>query len=708
MGTFDSFASGLQEKPTVTIGPIENKNILEGINPNLVDRVEQAKQAYKERYGKDLPITSGARSYAKQKELFERAKRGEPGIYMPTNPDLDKKEMYHTDAVDIGVNVPESFLNEFGLHRPLGKKDPVHTVLMPQDKTVSQNVINKTNTETDDGFLKALQTGSLKPVEEKTPVVEEKKEEEKKKTQESKLNSFAAGFGGAISKGAGAVQQLVGKGVSLVAPETGKAIEQNALENIKKTEAITQPYMQENPITGTVGEFAGMIVSPLNKLVPGGGQAKTVLGGVGKGAIQGAAFNLLTTPVTDENKSYITEKLKQVLMGGAVGGVVGGIAKGLTSLAQPFENQLSKISQENVKILRDASVPIDVAQATGSQFLTRLKAALNDNPFTVGKEAEFAAQQQTAYNKAIAKTMGEEAEAITPDIIQNAKNRLGNVYDELYGKYGAKISGQVYKDLRGILDDAMVTLPDQEKVIVQRIYEDIINKASANRSVLNGNQYQAQKRILDRLIAQNSNVSHYASDIKDTLLSGLKNSIKNSEDIALLKKTNTQYGNMKKIEDVVLKNEQGNISPSLLSNSLATKSKRNALYAEDRELANLARAGKDILQSKTPNSGTMARMAAQAAPALVGGAVYGLSQGDLKSAAEGATLGFAAPKLAQLALKNPTIANYLERGIQNQPLRQFLELPKTIGQNVPPYAAKPGISGAVGLNEFINLRNQGQ
>jgi hypothetical protein len=35
------------------------------------------------------------------------------------------------NAVDIGTTVPESFLNQFGIHRPLGKKDPVHAVLMP-------------------------------------------------------------------------------------------------------------------------------------------------------------------------------------------------------------------------------------------------------------------------------------------------------------------------------------------------------------------------------------------------------------------------------------------------------------------------------------------------------------------------------------------------------------------------------------------------
>ena len=706
MGAFDAFTSGLGEgKPTVTIEPYPlKKGILEGIEPTLSEKIIQAQQAYKEKYGKDLPITSGARSYAKQKELFERAKKGEPGIYMPTNPDIDKKEMYHTNAVDISAEVPENFLNQFGLHRPLGKKDPVHTVLMPTEKKSEiQNVSLPSKTSEDDGFLSALQRGSLT----ETTTQEAKPTEEKKQpTDTSKLNAFVAGVGSAMSKGAGALEQIVGKGVGLVAPETGKAIEQHAMEQIKKTEETTKPYLEANPITGAIGQVTGLLTSPINKLIPGlGGPAQTMLGGVAKGATQGAIANVLTTPVTDENKSFLTEKLKDALIGGGAGAVVGGVAKAATSLAQPFQNQLSKISNENVKILRDAGVPVDVAQATGSQFLNRTKAALSDNPFTAGKETEFIATQQSAYNKAIAKTMGEDATAITPDIISNAKNRLGSIYDDLYNKYGAKISGQVYKDLASVRDDALKTLPASEQNIVKNIVDDIINKASENRSVLTGQQFQAQKKLLDRLIAQNSNVSIYAQDLKEVLLSGLKNSIKNPDDIALLKKTNTQYGNMKKIEDVVLKNEQGNISPSLLSNSLATKAKRNALYAEDNELAKLARAGKDILQSKVPNSGTIARLSAQAAPALVGGAVYGAYQGDLKSAAEGAALGYAAPKLAQLLLKNPQSAKYLEQGISNKTLRSFLELPKKTGDVLQ---VKPGVTGAAALKELINLRNQEQ
>jgi hypothetical protein len=674
MGAFDSFATGLGEAPkaTVSIEPLQESE--------LSNRVAQAQQAYKDQFGKELPITSRERSYAKQKELFERAKRGEKGVYMPVNPDLDKKETYHTNAVDISSEVPESFLNQFGLHRPLGKKDPVHTVLMPEEM---QKVSYTPEKDDMTGFMEALQKGSLseKPTEKKE-LVQETTPQDK-----NKLNAFVAGAGGAISQGVGALEQLAGKGIGLVAPETGKAIEQHALEQIQKTKEVTKPYIEANPITGTVGEIAGFIANPVNKLIPGfGGPAKTILGGIGKGAAQGAVANVLTTPVTDENKPYLTEKLLQAGLGAAAGGVVGGLAKGATSVAQPFENQLSKVSKDNVQILRDAGVPVDVAQATGSQFLNRTKAALSDNPFTAGKEAEFIAQQQGAYNKAIAKTMGEDATAITPNVISNAKNRLGDIYDNLYDKYGAKISGKVYKDLASIRDESMMVLPANEQTIVKNIVDDILNKASENRSTITGAQYQAQKKVLDRLSAQNSNISPYAQELKEVLLSGLKNSIKDEGDIALLKTTNKQYGNMKKIEDVVLKDPQGNISPSLLSNSLATKGKRNAIYAEDNELASLARAGKDILQNKTPNSGSMARLLAQSPYFAAGKAIYG--------------------KSVQSAMQNPKIAKYLEEGVANKSLRSMLELPKNIGKRVPEYASKPGVAGASTLKSLIELRNK--
>lgn len=519
-------------------------------------------------------------------------------------------------------------------------------------------------------------------------------EEEAKiaKTQnQGKLNAFAAGFGGALSKTAGAIEQLAGKGIGLVAPETGQKIQEHALEQIKKTQEITEPYMQANPKTALAGEAAGLILNPVNKVIPGG-TATGMVGTLGQGALQGAAVNALTSPVTDENKPFLTEKLMQAFTGGAAGALGAGALKAVSNVAQPVTNALGDIGQKAVQTLRDAGVPVDVAQATGSAFLNRTKAALIDNPFTAGKEEAFAAMQKSAYNKAIAKTMGEDATAITPEVIAAAKQRLGDNYDIIASRNNIHFDKQMNESLKAIEEEAQQVLSPEQFATVKKQVDNIFAKADANGGALHGEQYQSIKRVLDKISGgRDTDVAQYSRDLKEALLAGLSRSAEasgNKADVALLKQTNKQYSNMKKIEDVVLKNPQGDVSPSLLSNSLTTKAKRYSIYQDDPELANLARAGKLVLEQKLPNSGTMARFLAQS-PITAGiKATYG--------------------KAAQMAINNPRIANYLEQGVSPGMLRNILNIPQAAGAYVPEYAAKPGVAGATALRELINLRNREQ
>jgi hypothetical protein len=61
----------------------------------------------------------------------------------------------------------------------------------------------------------------------------------------------------------------------------------------------------------------------------------------------------------------------------------------------------------------------------------------------------------------------------------------------------------------------------------------------------------------------------------------------------------------------------------------------------------------------------------------LGGVEY-LRTGDPKDAAVAAAAGFAGPKLAQAAMNNPAVANYLARGMSGKmtPLRNMLLAPK--------------------------------
>ena len=109
---------------------------LQGLNPTLLANLDKAKAAYKQEFGTDMPITSGVRTRAEQQKLFDQSKAGTPGVYSPIDPaSAPGQPAFHTEAIDISTKVPESFLNRFGIHRPLGKKDPVHAVLMPGQVT---------------------------------------------------------------------------------------------------------------------------------------------------------------------------------------------------------------------------------------------------------------------------------------------------------------------------------------------------------------------------------------------------------------------------------------------------------------------------------------------------------------------------------------------------------------------------------------------
>jgi len=97
-----------------------------GLKGDLNDRLEQAKDAYRKQYGKELPITSGFRTYEQQAALASK-----PNPYPVARPGTSMHET--GDAVDIGKDVPDSFLNQYGLHRPF-KNDPVHVQVMPSAK----------------------------------------------------------------------------------------------------------------------------------------------------------------------------------------------------------------------------------------------------------------------------------------------------------------------------------------------------------------------------------------------------------------------------------------------------------------------------------------------------------------------------------------------------------------------------------------------
>jgi len=97
-----------------------------GLKGDLNDRLEQAKDAYRKQYGKEMPVTSGFRTYDQQAALASK-----PNKYPVAKPGTSAHET--GDAVDIDPSVPTDFLKQYGLHRPFAN-DAVHVQVIPSAK----------------------------------------------------------------------------------------------------------------------------------------------------------------------------------------------------------------------------------------------------------------------------------------------------------------------------------------------------------------------------------------------------------------------------------------------------------------------------------------------------------------------------------------------------------------------------------------------
>ena len=106
-----------------------------GLQGDFANRVKAANEAWQAKTGKPLPINSAYRTSEEGVKLWgNRASNPNPVAKPGTS--LHEKG----NAIDIDPSIPDSFLAQHGLYRPLGKKDPVHVEANPSFKPKEASV----------------------------------------------------------------------------------------------------------------------------------------------------------------------------------------------------------------------------------------------------------------------------------------------------------------------------------------------------------------------------------------------------------------------------------------------------------------------------------------------------------------------------------------------------------------------------------------
>lgn len=496
--------------------------------------------------------------------------------------------------------------------------------------------------------------------------------------------NFMAGAGkGVVDIGRG-IKQLgaqAGGALGLVPEETQGAIQAD-IDAARQRDAALM-----GSGAGVAGDIAGTIATTLIPAGAVGAGAKAL--GMGRAAsaasgfmnpqsVSGAALagglqGALQPVATGDSR------LMNIGVGAGTSAALTGGTKLLSKIAQPVKSALTAADERAVQTLDAAGVPLDAAQRTGSKFLQRMKNMLQDNPTTAGSQAVLREQQQRAYNRAVLATLGEQADAATPDVMARASARIGQVFDDIAARNPVRYSRVLEMRLAAIERAARNELDDAQFGVIRRQLDTVIDKAAAGNGAIDGAAYQNLRMGLERISrGQDAARGFYAARIRSALDNALEESA-SSADSAAIKVARGQWSRLKQIEPAIAADESGHISAAKLANTLSSKRYANfTKYGRgDTALAKLAKAGKQILPEPTANSGTPARLLAQFALPGALGVAGGIASDDPMTGVKLGVATYVLPKLMAGAIRPGPISNYLADGLGNPYVRSVLQAPQT-------------------------------
>lgn len=363
--------------------------------------------------------------------------------------------------------------------------------------------------------------------------------------------------------------------------------------------------------TAAVGGVANALLRPLplvgNMLTAGstGGPFERLASTVGQGAVQGAIGGAVSSGQSDE------PLLNQVERGAAFGGAV----NPLTSAAAGVRGGLM-IDPETARLAQSAvakGMPLRAAQLSNSQAVRYLDSALRYTPFSGygSNTAEF----QTAFNRALNMSFGEDADKLTSGVLQRAASRMGAGFDRIGAQASADISDPAALGrLADIETRARLNLTDQEYAIVQRHIDDVVNKAASTGGVIPGDAYLSLVKkgapLYDMIDSTNPNIERAGMGIKDVLDSAAQKSL-TPDQAAEFQDLRRQYKNFITARPLAVRSDTvGGATPSVGDVSPeALRARVNQVYGADNaamgyagEIGELAQIGQRFKEARSPGT----------------------------------------------------------------------------------------------------------
>ena len=434
----------------------------------------------------------------------------------------------------------------------------------------------------------------------------------------------------------------------------------NALNPFASQESNDRIAAEQEWVNQHKGAGIGSTLADIAITSPAGAGAGAAIRSLATGAIEGATHG-----------GDLTDKIKEMAYGTLGAGVGEGAANVLGFMAKPFAKQsgaFSDVTDAFRTKAKDIGINLNAAQQTGNKTLQAMDAALDWIPSSSGAQQANKEAQRLAFQKALFKLGGENADVATQEAMAGMKSRIGGVYDDIASRNNINVDQQLKDALDNIADVRNLNTMDANKRPIVEQYLQNFNAGPVG-STFSGQGYQATRSMLDKqakaLTQSNPAEAQALRDIRNAVDEAMGRSV-SPADAAALKKANNDYAVMKAIEGATDPTTAA-ISPAKLINSLATRDKGRVLYGKgSQELNDIAKVGKAFISPAVGDSGTAQRQ--MMIKMLTGGGVGALGTMAAYNPEQAATTGAASiaaaillPKAAQRALWKQN--GYLSKGL---------------------------------------------
>jgi hypothetical protein len=395
-----------------------------------------------------------------------------------------------------------------------------------------------------------------------------------------------------IVKGIPNILDLGGAAVATAADAAmGRSGEGGAMQNF-------QQYLQSAPVSRGVDTLLGTQERPAETTagryanLTGQGIATAPL--LGARLAQGAAGGLMGGVGGDIGKASGVPMGE--VIGSFAGGAIGAAAVGpLTQRAKAVTQRLAapKIDQSTAQLAQRAQqfdIPLSVTQVAPTRVRSTVQKVSQELPFSgVGK---FEDTQVSAWNKALTKTIGVEADTLSPEIVNQFLQKTGKEYDNVLAGTTVRMGKDASRAIQGAVDESYKTMDKSLADIVAANAQDLL--AQAKGGFISGEKAASIRRtLMNRASKASGEVKDALGDIVSQFDEVIRQSMP-QEKVDALNTLNRQYRNFKTIEPLLEKSVDGVINPTQLLQRVASskfiKGSRAELGQDD--LVDLARIGK--------------------------------------------------------------------------------------------------------------------